>query len=80
MPMCALNRPTVGRILLLSQTVLLGGLLSTSAPITAHAVTANDAGAESSEADEHLVRRCENRAKYEYCYWAKAGSHRASAR
>ncbi len=62
----------------LSVSFSLAACLSAVAPSLAH-VKADD-GILTSEADDHLVRRCEPGPKEEHCYWVKAGSASSSRR
>lgn len=53
-------------------------LLSVLAASAARAQAEGDAGFVTSEADDHMVRRCQPGPKEEHCYWTKAGEDTAA--
>ncbi|MBS0235679.1 MAG: hypothetical protein JSR99_19600 [Proteobacteria bacterium] len=63
--------PHAGR--LASTVVPIVALLSVLAAGAARAQAGGDGGIVTSEADNHIVRRCEEGSKQEHCYWTKAG-------
>lgn len=75
---CPMQQSATRRLRFLSVSFSIAACLSAVAPSLAR-VKADD-GILTSEADDHLVRRCEPGPKEEHCYWVEVGAASSSRR